>query len=69
MIYDCDIHSGRKRIGTTPEVFADYVRLACVDQNGRHVLDQHNGEDLLKGLRKWPISWDMYLVCIGFYSR
>ena len=32
--YDCDIHAGRKCIGSTSDVFTDYVRLANFTWHG-----------------------------------
>ena len=37
--YDCETHSSRKLIGSTLEVFADYLRLAYVVRNGGNSLN------------------------------
>ena len=40
--YDYGVQSGRECIGFTIEVFADYLRLDCVDWNKREVLYRQN---------------------------
>ena len=40
--YDYGVQSGRECIGFTIEVFADYLRLDCVDWHKREVLYRQN---------------------------
>ena len=65
--HDCDLYTGGKHLGDTPDIFTDYVRFSHVARHEAEVSDWQNQDEGYKGGGTLPIFCDMSLVFMEFY--